>query len=322
MLACANDETFMTTAIAVMILLLVPMCIPILKKFPNINLSKITSMGAGMAMASVFAFFLPDLISKVSFVASHTEIGFLKDVGHLNFFLFVTFLAAFCFMYTLEKISIDHTKNNHEPSTFLFLVHMMVVCSMLILLVSSFPAMAKTSFYTIGVVCALAAFEIFLEETTLTKHFGAIYSHEGRLVITTAIIVGWIAGIKLFGNETTVFTLLVHAFVMGVILTAIVKCEFDLINQENNYIIFLVSVFVKVCIIYGLVLLDDAKKIEEAAKLNPTKAYVSDAVNKSNASVGENTSTVANNNSMAAAMPPQPMMLPTAPIVQPATVNQ
>lgn len=321
MLACANDETFMTTAIAVMILLLVPMCIPLLKKFPGINLSKVTSMGAGLAMASVFAFFLPNLLSKVSFVASHTEIGFLKDVGHLNFFLFVTFLVAFCFMYTLEKISVDHTKNNHEPSTFLFLVHMLVVCSMLILLVSSFPAMAQTSFYTIGVVCALAAFEIFLEETTLTKHFGAIYSHEGRLVITTAIIVGWIAGIKLFGNETTVFTLLAHAFLMGVILTAVIKCEFDLINQENNYIIFLVSVFVKVCIIYGLVLLDDAKKTEEAAKLNPPKVAISNVVNKPNAPVGVNTPTVANDNSMGV-VPPQPIMLPAAPIVQPVTVNQ
>lgn len=267
MLACANDETFMTTAIAVMILLLVPMLIPLLKKFPNINISKITSMGAGLAMAVVFACFLPDLISKIDFVSAHTSIEFFKDVGHLNFFLFVTFLMGFCLMYTLEKISIDRTKNNKDPSKFLFYVHMMVVCSMLILLVSSFPAMAKTSSYIIGVVCALAAFEIFLEETTLTKHFGTIYSQEGRLVITTAIIIGWIAGIKLFGHDTTVFTLLVHSFVMGIILTAIVKCEFDLINQENNYVIFLVAVFIKLCIIFGLILLEDAKKAEEAAKL-------------------------------------------------------
>lgn len=266
MLACANDETFMTTAIAVMILLLVPMCIPLLKRFPNINIGKITSIGAGLAMAVVFACFLPDLISKIDFVSTHTTIEFFKDVGHLNFFLFVTFLLGFCLMYTLEKISIDRTKNNKDPSAFLFYVHMMVVCSMLILLVSSFPAMAKTSIYTMGIVCALAAFEIFLEETTLTKHFGTIYSHEGRLVITTAIIVGWIAGIKLFGHDTTVFTLLVHAFVMGVILTAIVKCEFDLINQENNYVIFLIAVFVKVCIIFGLLLIEDAKKAEAAAK--------------------------------------------------------
>lgn len=307
MLACANDETFMTTAIAVMILLLVPMCIPLLKKFPNINLNKITSTGAGMAMAVVFASFLPDLISKIGFVSTHTTIDFFKDIGHLNFALFVTFLLGFCVMYTLEKISLDRTKNKQDPSTFLFYVHMTVVCSMLILLVSSFPAMAQTSSYTIGIVCALAAFEIFLEETTLTKHFGSIYSHEGRLVITTAIIVGWIAGIKLFGHDTTVFTLLVHAFVMGVILTAIVKCEFDLINQENNYVVFLIAVFVKICIIFGLILLEDRKKAEEAAKLNINQAVVSSLVN------APSPPTIANNNSMGT-VSPQPIM--------PVTINQ
>lgn len=264
MLSCANDDTFMATAIAVVVLMFVPIFIPILKKFPSINMSKLTSLGAGLATASIFAFFIPDLVSKIPSVAAHTDITFLKNPEHLTFFVFVAFLIAFCVMYTLEKVAVEYTKNNKEPSFFLFCVHMFVVCSMLVLLASSFPAMAKTSFYIIGVVSVLAAFEIFLEEAGLSKHFSSIYSSEGRVIISLAIVVGWIAGIKLFGHETTVVTLLSQAFAMGMILTAIVKCEFDLINQDSNYIIFVVSVIVKTCIIYALILVGDAKK-EEAA---------------------------------------------------------
>lgn len=267
MLSCANDETFMATAIAVIILMFVPICIPMIKKIPGFNMAKITSLGAGLSTASVFAFFLPDLIGKIPHVAEHTNIVFLQNIEHLTFFVFVAFLLAFCTMYTLEKVATNHTKNNQPPSYFLFCVHMTIVCMMLVLLSSSFPAMAKTSYYIIGVVCALAAFEIFLEEASLNKHFSSIYSSEGRVIISFAIVVGWIAGIKLFGHETTVITLFAQAFAMGMILTAIVKCEFDLINQENNYMIFIISVVVKTCIIFALMLVGDSKK-EEAEKAN------------------------------------------------------
>ncbi len=82
-----------------------------------------------------------------------------------------------------------------------------------------------------------------------------------------AIIIGWILGIKFFAQETSVFTLMTQAFVIGMILTAVVKGEFDLINQSNNYIIFIIAAFVKVLIVLGLIFIEDAnvaKKNEQS----------------------------------------------------------
>ena len=75
---------------------------------------------------------------------------------------------------------------------------------MMIALVSSFPLLAKASFYAIGLVCALAVFEIFLEEIALLKHFGELYSHLGRYVIMLAIAIGWVLGLKFSSHETMI----------------------------------------------------------------------------------------------------------------------
>jgi hypothetical protein len=146
---------------------------------------------------------------------------------------------------------------------------------MLIALVSSFPVLAKASFYAIGIVCSLAVFEIFLEEVALLKHFGALYSHVGRYIVMLAIVIGWALGLKFITQESSVFTLMTQAFVIGMILTAVVKGEFDLINQSNNYIIFIVSAFTKVLIVLGLINIEDANVAKRAAmsKPQPPKAH-------------------------------------------------
>lgn len=267
-MTCTSDPNFLATAIAVMILLLIPMALPIIRELPGFNMSKISSIGGGMAMTAVFVFMVPDVIAKISHVAAHTNIEFLKAEHHLMFVVFTTFLAAFCTMYALEKVALDKTKANAEPSLFVFYLHMGVLCAMLIALVSSFPALSKASFYAIGLVCLLAVFEIFLEEVALLKHFGNLYSHRGRYIVMLAIIIGWILGIKFFAQETSVFTLMTQAFVIGMILTAVIKGEFDLINQSNNYIIFISAAFIKVLIVLGLIFIEDAnvaKKNEQVS---------------------------------------------------------
>ncbi len=273
-MTCTADPNFLATAIAVMILLLVPMALPIIRSIPNFNVSKVSSIGGGMAMAAVFVFMVPDVVAKISTVAANTNIEFLKQDHHLMFLVFTTFLVAFCTMYALEKVALDRTKVNAEPSLFVFYLHMGILCAMLIALVSSFPVLAKASFYAIGIVCSLAVFEIFLEEVALLKHFGALYSHVGRYIVMLAIVIGWALGLKFITQESSVFTLMTQAFVIGMILTAVVKGEFDLINQSNNYIIFIVSAFTKVLIVLGLINIEDANVAKRAAmpKPQPPKA--------------------------------------------------
>ncbi len=263
-MTCTSDPNFLATAIAVMILLLIPMALPIIRELPGFNMSKVSSIGGGMALTAVFVFMVPDVIAKISHVAAHTNIEFLKAEHHLMFVVFTTFLVAFCAMYALEKVALDRTKVKAEPSLFVFYLHMGILCAMLIALVSSFPALSKASFYAIGLVCMLAVFEIFLEEIALLKHFGDLYSHRGRYVVMLAIIVGWIIGIKFFAQETSVFTLMTQAFVIGMILTAVVKGEFDLINQSNNYIIFISAAAIKVLIVLGLIFIEDANVARKA----------------------------------------------------------
>ena len=265
-MTCTSDPNFLATAIAVMILLLIPMALPILREFPGFNISKVSSIGGGMAMTAVFVFMVPDVIAKIAHVSAHTNIEFLKAEHHLMFVVFTTFLAAFCTMYALEKVALDKTKASVKPSLFVFYLHMGILCAMLIALVSSFPALSKASFYAIGLVCMLAVFEIFLEEIALLKHFGDLYSHRGRYIVMLAIIIGWIIGIKFFTQETSVFTLMTQAFVIGMILTAVVKGEFDLINQSNNYIIFIIAAFVKVLIVLGLIFIEDANVAKKAGQ--------------------------------------------------------
>ena len=252
-MSCSPDANFLATAIAVMILLLLPMALPIIRSIPGFNVSKASSIGGGMAMAAVFVFMVPDVMGKIHEVSATTSIEFFKQKHHLIFGVFATFLFAFCTMYALEKIALDSTKINAAPSKTVFYLHMGVLCAMLVALVSSFPALSKASFYAIGIVCALAVFEIFLEEVALLKHFGDLYSHVGRYVVMLAIVLGWGLGLKFINQDTTVFTLMTQAFVIGMILTAVIKGEFDLINQSNNYITFIVSALIKTLIVLGLI---------------------------------------------------------------------
>lgn len=257
-MTCIANCNFTVTTIATMVLLLIPMVLPIIRKFHNANISKIASVGGGMAIAAVFVFMVPDVISKIKIVSANTNIEFLKQEHHLMFLVFMTFLAAFCTMYALEKIALDRTKIRAKPDRFVFYLHMGILCAMLIALVSSFPALAASSTYAIGIVCALAVFEIFLEEIALLKHFDTLYSYVGRYLVMIAIAVGWGIGIKFFKQETTIFTLLTQAFVIGMILTAVIKNEFDIINQSNNYRLFIIAVVLKVFIIFGVILIEDA----------------------------------------------------------------
>jgi len=265
-MACSLDANFLATAIAVMIILLMPMALPIIRSIPGFNVAKASSIGGGMALAAVFIFMVPDVISKIPAVAAETNIDFLKEEHHLMFMIFTTFLFAFCIMYALEKVAIDSTKANVKPGKVVFYLHIGVLCAMLACLTSSFPALSQASFYAIGIVCALAVFEIFLEEVALLKHFGDLYSHTGRYVVMLATVIGWFIGMKFVNQGSTVFTLLVHAFVIGVILTAVVKAEFDLINQANNYIIFLISAFVKTVIVLGIIFIEDSSVAQKAAQ--------------------------------------------------------
>ena len=269
---CIANCNFMTTAIATMVLLVLPMVLPIIRKFHNANISKIASVGGGMAIAAVFVFLMPDVLSKIKIVSANTNIAFLKHEHHLMFLVFVTFLAAFCTMYALEKIALDRTKIKAKPDSFVFYLHMAILCAMLIALVSSFPALAASSAYAIGIVCALAVFEIFLEEIALLKHFEALYSYVGRYLVMIAIVAGWGIGVKFFNQETTIFTLLTQAFVIGMIFTAVIKNEFDAINQSNNYALFIVAVVFKVFIIFGVIAIEDANALKKsAASLNTEK---------------------------------------------------
>jgi len=263
---------FTVTAIATMVLFVIPMVLPIIRKFHNANISKIASVGGGMAIAAVFVFLMPDVISKIKIVSANTNIAFLKHEHHLMFLVFVTFLAAFCTMYALEKIALDRTKIRAKPDCFVFYLHMGILCAMLIALVSSFPTLAASSVCAIGIVCALAVFEIFLEEIALLKHFDTLYSCVGRYLIMIAIAVGWGIGVKFFKQETTVFTLLTQAFVIGMILTAVIKNEFDAINQSNNYSLFIIAVIFKVFIIFGVIAIEDANALKKSAvSLNAEK---------------------------------------------------
>ena len=255
---CVCDSIFLAATIATIILLFLPIALPIIRRIPGFNPSKTSSIGGGMAMAAVFVFMLPDVISKIHSVASETDIEFLKNEGHLMFVVFSTFLLAFCTMYALEKIALDSTKINITPNRFIFFLHMVILCSMLVTLVSAFPTLASASVYALGIVCSLAVFEIFLEETALLKHFNKLYSKVGRYLVLASLIGGWALGLQFADQQTTVFTLMFQAFVIGMILTAVIKGEFDLINQSNNYITFVVSASIKTLIILGIIFIEDA----------------------------------------------------------------
>lgn len=264
---CLYDPNFLPATIATIILLFLPIALPVIRRIPRFNASKTASIGGGMAMAAVFVFMLPDVISKIPNVAEETNIEFLKTEAHLMFAVFSTFLLAFCTMYALEKIALDSTKINVTPSKFIFFLHMLILCAMLVTLVSSFPALANASVYALGIVCSLAVFEIFLEETALLKHFNKLYSNVGRYLVLLSLIGGWALGLQFENQQTTVFTLLFQAFVIGMILTAVIKGEFDLINQSNNYVTFVVAASIKTLIILGIIFIEDANLAKKAEQL-------------------------------------------------------
>lgn len=258
-MSCVSDPNFIITAIAVMILLLVPMALPILKSIPGFSTSKTSSIIAGMSLSAIFVFMIPDIIGKISQVAAHTKIPYLKQEFHLQFIVFATVLVSFCVMYALEKISFDRTKNHLEPSFTAFWIHMGIICVLLICLVSSYPALSRSSFYAISVIAAVSIFGIFLEEIALQKHFGSLYSHAGRYILMLAIVIGWSIGLKFFTQESNLFTLMTESLFVGLILLSVIKTEFDLILRPNNHITFICSAIFMVFVLFGLMTLNDIK---------------------------------------------------------------
>lgn len=230
--------------------------VPHIKRLESVDTSILNSIAGGLGLGAVLIHLLPDLMASVSKLSAQTTIAFFHKPEHLFFGLCTTILISFCLTYALEKIAHDRKKKGQDPEDIIYHLHLLVLCSMLFVMIATFPTLLKVSIFGLALITILLMAEIIMEDHAFQKHFGEIYGFGGRSLVVLSIFGGWAFGYYVVGSQTSLHMAFTTAFAVGVFLLTVVKTEFDLLEEKSHFPTFLLSVFIKVCIVCVLLFLE------------------------------------------------------------------
>lgn len=240
-----------------LLLIIAHIAVPHIKRLDYMDTSILNSIAGGLGLGALLIHLLPDLMAQVAHLSTHSTIPFFHKPQHLFFGLFTTMLISFCLTYGIEKVAHDRKKRGEDPEVLVYALHLIVLCTTLFVMTSTFQALLKTSIFSLALIAILLLSEIIMEDHAFQKHFGEMYDFRGRFLVTLSILAGWACGTYLLDDQITLQMAFTTAFAIGILLLTVVKTEFDLLEQKSHFPTFLWSVFAKLCIVGVLLYLEN-----------------------------------------------------------------
>ena len=236
--------------LCMLIVLLMPIFTYSLRNFFPQNMDKFNSIAGGLGIVSIIVAMIPGIVTAIPLILAHDHWTYLSNYPRVAYVLFLAVLLGFFIMYTLAKLAYDKTKKGEDPSNLLYFIHLFCLCIVLFVSVSVLPTLAKASVLSLYLFTSVICFEILLEENGLIQHYKERFHNGIRAIVVGFGVLGYVYGVHLAPHMPHLIYASVEAVIVGVLLLAIVKTEFDLLEQNSHFPTFLLSALFKVILLF------------------------------------------------------------------------
>jgi hypothetical protein len=213
-------------------------------------MDKFNSVAGGLGIVSIFVAMIPGIVSTIPFILSEDQWTYLSSHHRIAYVLFLTVLSGFLIMYALTKLAYDEARKGLDPSNLIYYIHLFFICIVLFIAVSALPAIAKGSMISLYLFTSVLCFEIFLEENGLIRHYKERFHHGTRALIVGCGIFGYIFGNYLTPHIPHLIYAGIQGLIVGFLLLAILKTEFDALENRSHFPTFLLSALFKIVLIF------------------------------------------------------------------------
>lgn len=242
--------TSLPLSLCTLAVLLTPVLAYCLRSFFPQNLDKFNSAAGGLGIVSIIVAMIPGIVSTIPAVLKIDHWTHITTYPQASYTLFLSVLVGFIMMYTLAKLAYQKTAKGEDPSNFLYGVHLLCLCVVLFSAVSALPAIAKSDVVSFYLFTAVLCFEIFLEENGLIRHYKQRFHNGTRALIAGSGILGYVYGTYFIEHMPYLISSSIEGLIIGFLLLAIVKTEFDLLEQRSHFPTFLLSALFKAILLY------------------------------------------------------------------------
>lgn len=236
--------------ICTLLVILTPILTYALRNFFPQNMDKFNSVAGGLGIVSIFVAMIPGIVATIPFILSEDHWTYLSTHHRTAYVLFLTVLSGFLIMYSLTKLAYDEARKGLDPSNLIYYIHLFFLSIVLFIAVSALPAIAKSSEISLYLFTSVLCFEIFLEENGLIRDYKERFHNGTRAMIVGCGIFGYIFGNYLTPHIPHLIYAGIQGLIIGFLLLAILKTEFDILEKRSHFPTFLLSALFKIALLF------------------------------------------------------------------------
>jgi hypothetical protein len=242
--------TNLPLSLSTLIVLLIPVLTYSLRSFFPQNMDKFNSVAGGLGIVSIIVAMIPGIVSTIPEILEKDQWKYLSTYPQVSYVLLLSVLFGFITMYTFAKLAYQKTAKGENPSNLLYFVNLLCLCVVLFSAVSALPAIARGGMVSLYLFTSILCFEIFLEENGLIRHYKERFHNGTRAIIVGSGVLGYVYGAYFIKYMPYLISSSIEGLITGFLLLAIVKTEFDLLEQRSHFPTFLLSALFKIILLY------------------------------------------------------------------------
>lgn len=238
--------------LCVILILITPVIAYSLRRFYPRHMGKFNSIAGGFGIVTIIAAMIPGIVERIPDIIKASDWPYLTTYPRVAYVLLVSILVGFFIMYILEKLAYEKVKRGLDPSNITFISHLMCLCLVLFASTAAIPAIAENGFIALYLFTLLLCFEIFLEENALIRHYKKRFNHWIRALLIGFGVLGYGSGSIYEPHLSTLTYSCLEGIIIGILLVAIIKTEFDLLEERSHFPTFIISAVFKILFLFLL----------------------------------------------------------------------
>lgn len=184
------------------------------------------SLSGGVSLAYVFIHLLPELAARQEDALEHLD---RPDGGALGLHVYVTALAGLIAFYGLERLvrqsrrDVEQQGGETAASGAIFWLHLGAYAVYNILIGYLLLHREETGAWALTIYAVALGLHFIVNDQGLRQHHGSSYDRNGRWLLATAPLAGWVAGLLVQLSPVAIAT--IFAFLAGGIVLNVLKEE-------------------------------------------------------------------------------------------------
>lgn len=193
---------------------------PHLRRLPLVPERRMASFAGGIAVSYVFLHLLPEIAAGNEAIGEALH-DVIEPTPLLELAVFGVALTGFTVFYGLERLA---ARTAHEPAAGVYWVHLGAFMVYNGLITYTMALRIRTGLGFAVLFTVAMGLHFVLTDRGLSERYPRRFRHSGRLLLTGALVAGWVASVLLAPTSTLVVSLLT-ALLGGAVLLNVVKEE-------------------------------------------------------------------------------------------------